>query len=102
MPIKVGHTPPQQVLLRGWVDNSRLQPDEVTSGQRSNATPSSGERLTLTKTASNLVGLLKTVESVLIVDTHHVEKIRTALNDGSYEINFNNVAQKLINFEHNL
>lgn len=103
MAIKVDVTSPHQILSRGREDKAKIRSDDtVTADRQANTAAASGDKLTLTKSASNLVGLLKSVESMPIVDTHHVDKIKAALNDGSYQINSDSVAQKLIDFEYDL
>lgn len=103
MAIKVDFASSHQILSRDREDKTKIRSDDAaTADQQTNKAAALGDKLTLTKSASNLVGLLKSVESMPIVDTHHVEKVRAALNDGSYQINSDSVAQKLIDFEYGL
>jgi negative regulator of flagellin synthesis FlgM len=58
-----------------------------------------GDRVTLTDTARRLSELTSTVSEQPAVDTQRVEQIRQAIQDGSYRVNPERIAERLIEME---
>lgn len=62
----------------------------------------SGDSVTITQTAQQLNELHDALAKVPVVDTQRVEALRTAIDDGSYEVDPMQVAEKLMRFEEQL
>jgi negative regulator of flagellin synthesis FlgM len=58
-----------------------------------------GDRVTLTDTARRLSELTSTVSAQPAVDSNRVEQIRQAIQDGSYQVNPERIADRLIAME---
>ena len=61
-----------------------------------------GEVVTLTDLASRLQELTKSIENVPVVDAQRVDGYRRTVSDGSYQVQPEVVADKLISFENSL
>lgn len=59
----------------------------------------SGDRVTLSNTANQLSDLTRSVSEQPAVDTQRVEQIRNSIKQGTYEINAERIADRLINME---
>lgn len=70
------------------------------AGSRAPADPASGVRIT--ESARQLAALEAAVKRLPQVDEARVEKIRKAIEDGSYTIDAEATATKLLVFEHDL
>jgi flagellar biosynthesis anti-sigma factor FlgM len=87
------------IMRRGGENRLNIPQNESVSNHQTSGSVPSGDRLTLTQTTSNLVKLLNSVSKFPVIDAGHVEQIKHAVNSGSYEINSESTAQKLINLE---
>jgi len=72
---------------------------EPTVDQQSNGRPSTADTVSLTETSAQLRSLESSLAELPVVDTQRVESIRQAIADGSYQIDAQTVADKLIDFE---
>jgi flagellar biosynthesis anti-sigma factor FlgM len=88
-------------MRRGGGNRFNIRQNESASDHQSSKPVSSGDKLTLTQTTSNLVQILNSVSKFPVLDANHVEQIKHAVNSGDYEIDSESTAQKLINFEKN-
>lgn len=70
------------------------------SSSTQNATESS--TVTVTNSALKLLQIEKTLDEMPGFDAEKVERIKQALSDGSYTINTDHIAEKLIDFEQDL
>jgi len=61
--------------------------------------PGTEDKVTLTEMAARLQSLERTLADVPEVDKKRVESIREAIDNGTYQVNANRVAEKLIRFE---
>lgn len=61
--------------------------------------PSAGESVHLTDTANQLRELERQIGTLPVVDAQRVESLRQSIADGSYEVDAERVAEKLIAFE---
>lgn len=59
-----------------------------------------GDVVTLTDLASRLQDLTKSIENVPVVDAQRVDGYRRSVSEGSYQVQPEVVADKLISFEH--
>ncbi|AZZ91379.1 flagellar biosynthesis anti-sigma factor FlgM [Hahella sp. KA22] len=59
----------------------------------------SGDKVVLSSQAQNIRKVEQQLAKLPDVDNERVEKIKKALDDGSYQINSRSVAEKLLNFE---
>lgn len=63
------------------------------------ALPTSTDTVVLTETAAQLKRAEASLSSVPVVDTAKVERIRNAIADGSYQVNPERVASKMLQIE---
>lgn len=76
--------------------------DEGTVEQQETGRSSTADTVSLTNTSAQLRSLENTLAELPVVDTQRVESIKQAIADGSYQINAQSVADKLINLEQGL
>jgi len=72
---------------------------EPRADQDSTGRPSTADTVSLTDTSAQLRSIENSLASLPVVDTQRVEAIKLAIADGSYQIDAESVADKLINFE---
>lgn len=75
-----------------------VAPEKVSTQQQT----SESSTVTVTDSALKLLQIEKTLAEMPSFDTEKVESIKQALSDGSYTINTDRIAEKLINFEQDL
>ncbi len=61
--------------------------------------PTTHDTVSLTDTATNLQKINQTINALPVVDTQRVESIRQAIANGSYEIDPQSTAEKMLGFE---
>ena len=81
---------------RSVSENTALRTGSTPGGKGSG---SGGDRLTLSETATRLSDLTRTVSEQPVVDSKRVEQIRQAIQDGSYQVNPERIADRLIAME---
>ena len=72
---------------------------EPSVDQASNGRPSTSDTVSLTDTSAQLRSIESSLASLPVVDTQRVEAIKLAIADGSYQVDAESVADKLIDFE---
>ncbi len=72
---------------------------DASSQQKQTGSPSTFDTVSITDTASNLQRLAREIGGLPVVDSQRVEDIRQAIANGSYEIDPQATAEKLIGFE---
>lgn len=72
---------------------------EPTVEQDSTGRPSTKDTVSLTETSAQLRSIESSLASLPVVDTQRVEAIKLAIADGSYQVNAQSIADKLISFE---
>lgn len=99
MPVEINGLP--VTVLRNPKDGAPVQNGRGSSGvpQPEKAPASDSDTLSLTEAPARLRELQQSLESVPVVDAKRVEGIKTAIANGSYEINPERVADKLVRFE---
>jgi len=75
---------------------------EPSVDQQANGRPSTADTVSLTETSAQIRSLENSLAELPVVDTQRVESIRQAIADGSYQVNAQTVADKLIDFEQTL
>jgi negative regulator of flagellin synthesis FlgM len=75
---------------------------EPTVPQQSTGRPSTVDTVSLTDTASRLRQMENTLARLPVVDSQRVESIRKALADGTFELDPERVARKMMAFEREL
>jgi len=88
-------------LLTPAGENSEVKGprSEPTAAQQATGAPTTGDTVTITDTAARLSRLESTLAQVPVVDTQRVESIQRALANGTYEINPERIADKLLAME---
>jgi negative regulator of flagellin synthesis FlgM len=73
---------------------------DIASPQQTTATTDkSGENVSLSAQARNLTQLEQTLKDLPTVDKKRVAEIKARIDNGTYQINSKNLAQKLLNLE---
>lgn len=82
-------------------ENSQVQVSrgDPAAHQQETGTPSTVDTVSLTDTAMKLRSLENRIESLPVVDSQRVEGIRLSVADGTYTVNAENIASKLIDSE---
>lgn len=75
---------------------------ETSVSQQEAGKPSTTDTVTLTETAAQLNRLANTLSNLPVVDTQRVEGIKRAIANGTYELDANRLAEKMVGFEQNL
>ncbi|WP_126453729.1 flagellar biosynthesis anti-sigma factor FlgM [Sulfuriflexus mobilis] len=76
--------------------------DEASNDQQETGRPSTADTVSLTNASAQLRSLENTLAELPVVDTQRVESIKQALADGSYQVDAQRVADKLIDLEQGL
>lgn len=77
------------------------RPETATKG-KTDAHATAGDRVTLTKGAHNLTGLINSANDMSEASIERVEKLRGAINSGNYQINSDKIARKIMESEFGL
>lgn len=82
-------------------ENSQVQVSrgETAAHQQETGTPSTVDTVSLTDTSMKLRSLENRIESLPVVDSQRVEDIRNSVENGTYGVNAENIADKLIESE---
>ena len=72
---------------------------EPTTDQASTGGSSTADTVSLTETSAQLRSIESSLASLPVVDTQRVEAIKLAIADGSYQVDSESIADKLIDFE---
>ncbi len=73
-----------------------------TSNVGSNTTSSSADRVSLTSTAARLKDIEQRLASQTPVDNSRVNQVKSAINNGEYNVDADRVANKMIDLENSL
>lgn len=93
----------------GQVNTQKTQTDKPQTTQTSTPAPEqsrqksvSGESVNLSSQAKNLKQLEQSLDSYPEVDDQRIEQIKAALADGSYKIDAEKVAQKMLDMDNSI
>jgi negative regulator of flagellin synthesis FlgM len=81
---------------RSVAENSAVRSGGSPGGKESG---SGGDRVTLSETATRLSDLTRTVSEQPVVDSNRVEQIRQAIQNGSYQVDPQRIADRLTAME---
>jgi len=73
-----------------------------TSNVSSNAGSNSADKVSLTSTAARLKDIEQRLASQTPVDNNRVNQVKSAINNGEYNVDADRVANKMIDFENSL
>jgi negative regulator of flagellin synthesis FlgM len=97
------HKVPDNALSKANANKKNIGSVNNANNAISNPPPTSkkdpSDSLTLTDSAINLKKLEESIAHLPIVDMKKVEEIQTKINDGSYSINPDKIAQRFIEME---
>ncbi len=100
MPIEInGHGVPPSVL-RNAEGGASVRPSAQPPPEQERTPDSPDDSVSLTADSARLHTLQKVVEQLPAEDSRRVEAVRQALSDGSYRIDPQRVADKMLQFEH--
>jgi negative regulator of flagellin synthesis FlgM len=104
MPFEINTLQQNQNQILGTPDSSRVaaQRTEKPKSDVETRRSAAGETVSLTDTASRLQRLSSEIESQPVVDSERVEGIRQAIENGSYEIDAERIARKMVDLEREL
>lgn len=100
MPIEITNTTPQRVPYDAGegsqINGTRSAPNNA---QQETGKPSTFDTVSITDTAAHLQKLNQSVNDLPVVDTQHVEAVRQAIANGSYTVDNQRTAAKMLGFE---
>lgn len=102
MAMKIDQMFPSHTVTGRRNQNSMEANSEGAVEGKTGAHIAAGVRVTLTKSANNLAGLVKSVDGMSEASMERIEKLRSTINSGNYEINSQRIAKKLMDFEFGL
>ena len=73
--------------------------NEAKQNNQSESSSSTGDRVTLTDTASRLKDLEQQLSSSSSVDSARVAAVQSAISNGDYNVNADSIADKMLAFE---
>ncbi|HKJ76688.1 MAG TPA: flagellar biosynthesis anti-sigma factor FlgM [Gammaproteobacteria bacterium] len=91
--------PGSQAQRNGESSQAETARKEPTAPQSQTGRPSSSDTVTLTDAAAQLRSLENTVGELPVMDSQRVEDIQRAIENGSYEVDAERVADKMMQFE---
>lgn len=94
----VSHSSGQITELSGQ-HREAAQPSTEKAAEKSNAPTNRGDQVSLTPTAQQLRSLEEQVAAQPVVDTQKVNAVKDALANGSFEINAERIAGKMMSLE---
>ena len=79
--------------------NNQVEKRKVDEASKVAPGPSASSNVNLTQTATSLQALEKSIKAAPEVDQQKVDAVRKAINEGSYKIDPERTANKLIDFD---
>lgn len=76
--------------------------DSKESNSASKISTDSADKVSLTSTAARLKNIEQRLASEAPVDNNRVKQVKSAINNGEYNVDADRVANKMINFENSL
>ncbi len=101
MAIEINNVPPTSTSSVDTGGNSRsvTNPPVDTASDKTTSQGTRTDQVSLTPTAQQLRGLEEQIANQPVVDTQKVNAVRDALANGSFEIDPNSVAGKMMSLE---
>jgi len=101
MPIEITgqNSSPVQNDRNSRPENNVGRSEPTVEQQSSGGRPSTADTVSLTETSAQLRSIESSLAALPVVDTQRVEAIKQAIADGSYQVDAQTVADKLIDFE---
>jgi negative regulator of flagellin synthesis FlgM len=90
---------PQRTQDGAQVQVNRSEPE---AEKQETGRPSTVDTVSLTDTSERLRNLENTLANLPVVDTQRVEAIQQAIAEGSFEINAEKIAEKMLQFDTDL
>jgi flagellar biosynthesis anti-sigma factor FlgM len=98
MVININGLPPSQ--LKGTADSNKNQASSSNKAGSANATPAaSSDSVLITDMASQLSNIEKSLASLPVVNMQLVDGVKQSLDDGTFEVDPMQVAEKIIELE---
>jgi len=99
MNIDIKNLPPSS--LKGLEEASQVKVDRGKPGRDQQGTGSTAgqDTVSLTDTAARMRSLENTVSTMPVVDSQRVAEIKQAIMEGTYEINPERIAEKMLDME---
>lgn len=102
MVIEISSLPNAQPHNAAESSQVKVTRGEPTVAQQETGRPATSDTVSLTDTAALLRNLGNTMAKLPVVDPQRVETFRQAIMDGSYKVDAERVAEKLLHFERGL
>ena len=101
MPIEITgqNNSPVQTDRNTRPENNVGRSEPTVDQEASSGRPSTADTVSLTETSAQLRSIESSLAALPVVDAQRVESIKQAIADGSYQIDSQTVADKLIDFE---
>ena len=99
MGLKIDNLLPSNSIT-GRQNQSGKEPtaDVVPEGNTDTYT-SAADRVTLTNSAHHMASVINSAKDLSEASVERIEKLRSSINDGSYKMNSEVIAQKIMHFE---
>ena len=97
--MEIGGLHNQQKTLNETTNQVKVQKTEANIAQQQTGKAVTAETITLTDAASNLRNLETRLSKSPVIDNQRVEDVKTALENGTYKVDPEKIAQKLFDFE---
>ncbi len=94
--------PSSQAQQRSESSQVQVGRNEPSVKQQETGRPSTVDTVSLTDTAARLRQMENTLANLPVVDNQRVESVRRALADGTFEVNPERIAEKMLNLEKDL
>jgi len=94
--------PASQAQQRAESSQVQVGRNEPSVRQQETGRPSTVDTVSLTDTASRLRQMETTLAELPVVDNQRVEQIRKALEEGTFEMNPERIAEKMLGMEREL
>jgi len=99
MAIEINGLPPSHLKGAGDSSTAQLVRNEPNAPKAETGRPGTADTVSLTDTAARLQALKAALPALPVVDTQRVEALRKAVADGTYRVDSEKLAEKMVEFE---
>ena len=95
----ITHINPNRAQLSSNQTGSTNSQNEAAQEKQNDRTTASGDRVTLTDTASRLKDIEQQLSTSSSVDSARVAEVQNAISSGDYTVDADRIADKMLSFE---